>query len=62
MMYIIVLTNGKAIKINADEVEWHGQERMIKFINKCRTIAKINMDNVVGLIEADYIILPESEE
>ena len=59
-MYNIVLTDGKIISIKADEVEWCEEARMIKLFNSRRTVARINMDNVVGWIDADY--KGESEE
>ena len=59
-MYNIVLTDGKIISIKADEVEWVQKERMIKLLNGRRIVARINMDNVVGWIDADY--KAESEE
>ena len=59
-MYSIVLTNGKIINIKADEVEWCEKARMIKLINKRQIVARINMNNVVGWVDADY--RSESEE
>jgi uncharacterized protein YlzI (FlbEa/FlbD family) len=59
-MYNIVLTDGKSINIKADEVEWCREDRMIKLYNGRRIVARINMDNVVGWINADY--KGESEE
>jgi len=59
-MYSIVLTNGKIINIKATEVEWCETPRMIKLINNRIIVARINMDNVVGWINADY--KAESEE
>ena len=53
-MYSIVLTDGKIININATELEWFEKPRMIKLINDRRVVARINMDNVVGWINADY--------
>lgn len=53
-MYNIVLTDGKIISIKADEVEWYEKARMIKLYNGELTVARINMDNVVGWINADY--------
>ena len=54
-MYTIVLTNGKAMNINADEVTWFAPERMVKFMNNDRIVARINMENVVGWVETDYV-------
>ena len=53
-MYNIVLTDGKIINIKADEVEWYEKSRTIKLINGGQVAARINMDNVVGWIDADY--------
>ena len=53
-MYSIVLTDGKIINIKADEVEWFEKDRMIRLFNDGRIVARINMDNVVGWIDADY--------
>lgn len=53
-MYSIVLTDGKIINIKADEVEWCEKTRMIKLYNDRRIVARINMDNVVGWIDAEY--------
>ena len=54
-MYTIVLTNRKAMNINADDVTWFAPERMVKFINNDRIVARINMENVVGWVETDYV-------
>ena len=59
-MYNIVLTNGKIITIKATEVEWLEKSRMIRLINDRQIVARMNMDNVVGWINADY--KAESEE
>jgi len=59
-MYSILLTNGNLININATEIEWCEKSRMIKLINDRQVVARINMDNVVGWINADY--MKESEE
>ena len=56
----IVLKDGKVININATEVEWCEKSRTIKLINNRAVIARINMDNVIGWIDADY--KAESEE
>lgn len=61
-MYSIVLTDGKIINIKADEVEWCENPRMIKLINNRRIVARINMDNVVGWIDADYKVDIKSQE
>ena len=59
-MYSIVLTDGKTININADCVMWYEKSRTITLIKGGKTIARINMDNVVGWIDTDY--KAESEE
>lgn len=53
-MCSIVLTDGNIIKIKATEVEWDEIIRMIRVHNDGRVVARINMDNVVGWINADY--------
>lgn len=53
-MYSIVMTDGKIININANTVEWSEKSRTIIFFNENKTVARINMDNVVGWIDADY--------
>ena len=53
-MYSIELTNGKSINVNATEVEWCEKSRTIKLIKGSNTVARINMDNIVGWINADY--------
>ena len=61
-MYSIVLTDGKIINIKATEVEWCEKVRMIKLINGRQIVARINMDNVVGWIDADYKAESEDKE
>jgi len=61
-MYSIVLTDGKIINIKATEVEWYEKVRMIKLINDRQIVARINMDNVVGWIDADYKAESEDKE
>lgn len=61
-MYNIVLTDGKIININATEVEWCEKVRMIKLFNGRHIVARINMDNVVGWIEAEYKAESEVQE
>lgn len=61
-MYDIVLTDGKIVTIHADEVEWCERSRMIKFIYEKRVVARINMDNVVGWIYANYKVANEDTE
>lgn len=61
-MYNIVLTDGKIISVNADEVEWCEKARMIKLYNDRHVVARINMDNVVGWINADYKGESENEK
>lgn len=53
-MYSIVLTNGKIININATEVAWSENTRMIRLFNDKTMVARINMNNIVGWIDADY--------
>lgn len=61
-MYNIVLTDGKSINIKADEVEWCEKARMIKLYNDSQVVARINMDNVIGWINADYKVESEDAE
>lgn len=62
-MYSIILTNGKITHIKADLVEWNATDRTIKLINDRRTVARINMDSVVGWIDTDYEVeIEESED
>lgn len=53
-MISILLRNGKIIDIKAAEVEWCEKSRMIKLFNDRQIVAEINIDNVVGWINADY--------
>lgn len=50
----IVLKDGKTININATEVEWCEKSRTIRLINNRTGVARINMDNVIGWIDADF--------
>lgn len=61
-MYSIILTDGKIININATEVEWYEKSRMIKLLNNDTTVARINMNNVVGWINTDYKVESEEQE
>ena len=61
-MYTIVLNNGKIINVKATEVEWCEKDRMIKLINNRRIVARINMDNVVGWIDMNYMVEKDVEE
>jgi len=53
-MYSIVMTNGNLINIKATRVEWYDKSRTLVFINNRTTVARINMDNIVGWIDAYY--------
>ena len=53
-MYSIVLTDGKIVNVNATEVEWDEKNKMARFLNGRRAVARINMDNVAGWIQTDY--------
>lgn len=66
-MYAIVLTDGKAIKLEADEVEWCEKTRTIRLLHngpltQDRQVARINMDNVVGWIDMNYMAESEDKE
>ena len=56
-MYSIILADGKIINIKADEADWNEKTRTIRLINNSerKVVARINMDNVVGWINADMI-------
>lgn len=53
-MYSIVLTDGKIVNINATEVEWNEKNKMARFLNGRRAVARININNVAGWIQTDY--------
>ena len=53
-MYSIVLTDGKIINVNADEVEWVEKSRIVKLFKDKRIVARVNMNNIVGWIKTDY--------
>ncbi len=56
-MFSIILTDGKIININADKVCWNEKTRTITLMKgQQQTVARINMDNVVGWIETDDIV------
>ena len=61
-MYSIVLTDGKIININATDVEWNEKSRTIRLLNNKTVVARINMDNVVGWIDADCKAESEDKE
>ena len=60
-MYSVVLTDGKIININANQAEWYEKDRMIKLINDKQTVARINIDNVVGWIDTNYKVESEAK-
>ena len=57
-----MLADGKIINIKADEVEWCEKSRMIRLFNRRQVVARINMDNVVGWIDADCKAESEDKE
>lgn len=59
-MISIILTNGKVINIKGDHVDWQEKSRTTRIISDRITVARINMDNVIGWIDNRYLI--ESEE
>lgn len=59
-MISIVLTDGKIVNTKASEVDWNEKTRMIRLFDGRQVVARINMDNVAGWINADY--KAESEE
>lgn len=60
-MYNIVLYSGKVINIKATEVEWCEKQRTLRFINDRQIVARINMDNIAGWIDEDYMMGSEEE-
>lgn len=54
-MYSIVLKNGKIINVNATDLFWSEKSGMIKLFNDENMVARINMDNIVGWIDPDYM-------
>ena len=58
-MYSIVLTDGKIINIIADDVRFEEKDKMASFRRKGRQVARINMDNVAGWFETNYMVKGE---
>lgn len=56
MMYSIISTDGKIINIKATNMEWDERERAITLTYNGRFVARINMDDVAGWIDSDYVI------
>lgn len=54
--YIIVLKSGKAINIRADSVHCDKTSQMLKLYNGISMVASLNMNNIVGWIEGDYMV------
>jgi len=61
-MYSIVLTDGKIVNIIADVVEWGERTKTVRFLKGKRLVARINMDNVVGWIETNFMVKSEDWE
>lgn len=61
-MYSIVLTDGKIVNIIANDVRWEEENRMACFQKDGRQVARINMDNVVGWIETNFMVKSEDLE
>jgi len=61
-MYSIVLTDGKIINIIANDVRWEEKGKMALFLRNGRQVARINMDNVVGWIETNFMVKSEDWE
>lgn len=61
-MISIVLTDGKIVNIKASEVDWNEKNRMIRLFDGRQVVARINMDNVAGWINADYKAESEDKE
>lgn len=54
-VYCVVLTNGESIKIKATEIIWFENSRTLQFLYGRVVVARINMDNVVGWTDVEYI-------
>lgn len=56
-MYSIALKDGKIINVNASEIEWSNESRIMKFYGnndirgRRRIVAIINIDNIAGYIK-----------
>lgn len=61
-MYSIVLMDGKIVNIIADVVEWGERTKTVRFLKGKRLVARINMDNVVGWIETNFMVKSEDWE
>lgn len=61
-MYSIVLADGKIVNIIADVVEWGERTKTVRFLKGKRLVARINMDNVVGWIETNFMVKSEDWE
>lgn len=61
-MYSIALTNGKVINIKGDSVDWSEKTHTVRIFSSRNTVARINMDNVIGWIDADYMTKSEDKE
>ena len=53
-MYSIVLKDGKIINVKANKVFWVREPGVITFYHDSDMVARINKNNIVGWIDADY--------
>lgn len=60
-MFSIVLKDGKIINIKATSVDWNERTRTISLINDRKSVARINMDNIVGWVKSEYCNIESGE-
>ena len=60
-MFNIMLTDGKIIAINANEVLWNEKSRTIKLLYDREVIAIFNMDQIVGYVHETELINKEDK-
>jgi hypothetical protein len=53
-VYSIVLKDGKIINVKANKIFWVREPGVITFYHDSDMVARINDDNIVGWINADY--------
>jgi hypothetical protein len=56
-MYSVILTNGKIINVIGDDYLFCEKTRTMRIFNKNKEIARINIDNIVGIIQHNNIHL-----
>ena len=60
-MFNIMLTDGKILAINANEILWNEKSRTIKLLYDREVIAIFNMDQIVGYVHATELINMEDK-